>query len=64
MEEFGYKSINTKLPKIRKIVVSQGLGAATADKKIMDYGEKNYSYHWSKKQLELYPKNRKTDFSN
>ena len=37
MEEFGYKSV-TQVPKLLKIVVSQGLGAATADKKIVDYG--------------------------
>lgn len=36
MEEFGYKSI-MQVPKLQKIVVSQGLGAATADKKIVDY---------------------------
>ena len=36
MEEFGYKSI-MEVPKLEKIVVSQGLGAATADKKIVDY---------------------------
>jgi len=35
-EEFGYKSI-MEVPKLSKIVVSQGLGAATADKKIIDY---------------------------
>ena len=37
MEEFGYKSVMQVL-KLLKIVVSQGLGAATADKKIVDYG--------------------------
>ncbi|WP_322971900.1 50S ribosomal protein L5 [Faecalibacter sp. LW9] len=36
MEEFGYKSI-MQVPKLEKIVLSQGLGAATADKKIVDY---------------------------
>ena len=36
MEEFGYKSI-MQVPKLLKIVISQGLGAATADKKIVDY---------------------------
>ena len=36
MEEFGYKSV-MQVPKLLKIVVSQGLGAATADKKIVDY---------------------------
>lgn len=36
MEEFGYSSI-MQVPKLEKIVVSQGLGEATADKKVVDY---------------------------
>ena len=36
MEEFGYKSI-MQVPKLLKIVVSQGLGDAVQDKKIVDY---------------------------
>lgn len=36
MEEFGYKSI-MEVPKLVKICLSQGLGEATADKKIVDY---------------------------
>jgi large subunit ribosomal protein L5 len=36
MEEFGYKSI-MEVPKLLKICLSQGLGEATADKKIVDY---------------------------
>jgi len=35
-EEFGYKSI-MEVPKLQKIVVSKGVGAATADKKLIDY---------------------------
>ena len=35
MEEFGYKSV-MQVPKLEKIVISQGLGSATADKKIID----------------------------
>ena len=31
MEEFGYKSV-MQVPKLEKIIVSQGLGAATADR--------------------------------
>ena len=34
--EFGYKSI-MQVPKLQKIVVSKGVGAATADKKLIDY---------------------------
>lgn len=35
VEEFGYKTV-MQVPKLEKIVVSQGLGAAIADKKIID----------------------------
>lgn len=35
-EEFSYTSV-MQVPKLQKIVISQGLGAATADKKIVDY---------------------------
>lgn len=35
-EEFSYTSV-MQVPKLEKIVLSQGLGAATADKKIVDY---------------------------
>ncbi len=34
--EFGYESI-MQVPKLLKIVVSKGVGAATADKKLIDY---------------------------
>src|SRR5690606_7017337 len=34
-EKFQYKSV-MQVPKLEKIVVSQGLGAATADKKLID----------------------------
>lgn len=35
-EEFGYKSL-MQVPKLQKIVVSKGVGGATADKKLIDY---------------------------
>jgi len=35
-EEFGYKSV-MQVPKLLKIVISKGVGAATADKKLIDY---------------------------
>ncbi len=34
-EKFGYKSV-MRVPKLQKIVISQGLGDAVADKKIVD----------------------------
>ena len=35
-QEFGYKSI-MQVPRLQKIVVSKGVGAATADKKLIEY---------------------------
>ncbi len=35
-EEFGYKNV-MEVPKLEKIVVSRGVGAAVADKKLIDY---------------------------
>ncbi|TAJ13381.1 50S ribosomal protein L5 [Marinilabiliaceae bacterium JC017] len=35
MKEFGYKS-NMQVPKLEKIVINQGLGAAVADKKLIE----------------------------
>ncbi len=41
-EEFSYSSV-MQVPKLKKIVLSQGLGAATADKKIVDYAVEELS---------------------
>jgi len=35
-DEFGYKNI-MMVPKLQKIVLSKGVGAAVADKKLIDY---------------------------
>ncbi len=35
-EEFGYKNV-MQVPKLKAIVVSRGVGAAVADKKLIDY---------------------------
>ena len=35
MKEFGYKSV-MQVPQLKKIVVNQGVGQATADKKLID----------------------------
>lgn len=35
-DEFGYKNI-MQVPKLQKIVLSKGVGAAVADKKLIDY---------------------------
>jgi len=36
MEEFGYKNI-MQVPKLQKIVISKGVGAAIADKKLIEH---------------------------
>lgn len=36
VEEFGYKN-NMQAPKLKKIVISKGVGEAIADKKLIDY---------------------------
>ena len=35
-EEFGYKNV-MQVPKLQKIVISKGVGAAIADKKLIDH---------------------------
>lgn len=35
-DEFGYKTV-MQVPKLQKIVISKGVGAAVADKKLIDY---------------------------
>ena len=35
-EEFGYKNV-MQVPKLKKIVISKGVGAAASDKKLIDY---------------------------
>ena len=35
-DEFGYKNV-MQVPKLQKIVVSRGVGAAVADKKLIDH---------------------------
>lgn len=36
MEEFSYKNV-MQVPKLQKIVLSRGVGAAVADKKLIDH---------------------------
>ena len=35
-QEFGYKNV-MQVPKLQKIVISKGVGAAVADKKLIDH---------------------------
>ncbi|MGB3775600.1 MAG: 50S ribosomal protein L5 [Leeuwenhoekiella sp.] len=41
-EEFGYEN-KMQVPKLRKIVISRGVGAAVADKKLIDYSVEELS---------------------
>jgi len=41
-EEFGYKNI-MQVPKLQKIVISKGVGAAVADKKLIDHAVEELS---------------------
>ena len=41
-EEFGYKNV-MQVPKLEKIVISRGVGAAVADKKLIDYAVEELS---------------------
>ena len=41
-EEFGYKNV-MQVPRLQKIVISKGVGAAVADKKLVDYAVEELS---------------------
>jgi large subunit ribosomal protein L5 len=41
-EEFGYKNV-MEIPKLQKIVLSRGVGAAVADKKLIDYSLEEFT---------------------
>ena len=42
MKEFGYTSI-MQVPKLQKIIINQGVGSATADKKLVDTAQQELS---------------------
>ena len=47
-DEFGYKNV-MQVPKLTKIVISKGVGAAVADKKLIDYAVEEVNYYiWTK----------------
>jgi large subunit ribosomal protein L5 len=59
-EEFGYKSV-MEVPRLQKIVLNQGVGAATADKKLIDYAIDEMSRISGQKAIATYSKK---DISN
>ncbi|MDO9276026.1 MAG: 50S ribosomal protein L5, partial [Lutibacter sp.] len=40
--EFGYKNV-MQVPKLQKIVINKGVGAAVADKKLIDYAVEEFA---------------------
>lgn len=59
-EEFGYSSV-MQVPVLKKIVVSQGLGDAVADKKIIDFALEEMALITGQKAV---PTNSKKDVAN
>ena len=55
MKEFGYKSV-MQAPVLKKIVINQGLGMATADKKIIDIAISELTAITVRKRLRLFLK--------
>ncbi|HLP56546.1 MAG TPA: 50S ribosomal protein L5 [Fluviicola sp.] len=60
VEKFGYKTV-MRVPKLQKIVISQGLGDAVADKKIIDHAIADVSRIAGQKAVAT---NSKKDVSN
>lgn len=60
-EKFEYKSI-MQVPKITKIVVNKGIGAAVADKKLIDVGVEELTTITGQKAVETIAKNSISNF--
>ena len=59
-EKFGYKTV-MRVPKLQKIVVSQGIGDAVADKKLVEHAVNDLSRIVGQKAIAM---NSKKDISN
>lgn len=60
-EEFGYKNI-MQVPKLEKIVVSRGVGAAVADKKLIDHAVDELTKITGQKAVSTISKERRCIF--
>lgn len=60
-EKFGYSSI-MEVPKLEKIILSQGIGKATADKKLVDNAVKEMSVIAGQKAVPTYSKKDVSNF--
>lgn len=59
-EEFGYQNV-MEVPRLNKIVLSQGVGAATADKKLIEYAVNEMTTITGQKAITTYSRK---DISN
>lgn len=59
-KEFGYKS-SMQVPKLKKIVINQGMGAATADKKLIEIAQNELTTITGQKAVQT---RSKKDISN
>jgi len=60
-EKFQYKSV-MEVPKLQKIVINKGIGAATADKKLVDVGVEELTTISGQKAIATYAKNSISNF--
>lgn len=60
MQDFGYKSI-MQVPKLEKITINQGIGAATQDKKLVEVAQKELTAITGQKAVMTYSRK---DISN
>ena len=60
-EKFQYKSV-MQVPKLQKIVINKGIGAATADKKLVDIGVEELTIISGQKAIPTYAKNSISNF--
>lgn len=61
MEQFGYSS-TMQIPRLLKVCINQGLGAATADKKIVDVSVKEMSLIAGQQAVPTYAKKSVSNF--
>ena len=60
-EEFGYKNV-MQVPKLQKIVISKGVGAAVADKKLIDHAVEEITKISGQKAVATISKKRRCIF--
>ncbi|MEK6479265.1 50S ribosomal protein L5 [Catalinimonas sp. 4WD22] len=60
-EKFGYKSI-MQVPRIEKVCINKGIGAAVADKKLVDVGVEELSTISGQKAVPTYAKKSVSNF--